>query len=156
MRTIGKCEVAIELMRERALDRRAFGRTLSEFSNVQDWIAESRVEIDQARLLTLRAAWIMDREGNKAAKTEVSAIKIVAPRLQTRVTDRAMQVFGAKGLSSDTPLAYLYTWGRALRFIDGPDEVHLRTVARAELKKAAGNRRTSATYMTEPLRAAAE
>jgi acyl-CoA dehydrogenase len=156
MRTIGQCEVAIELMRERALDRRAFGRTLSEFSNVQDWIAESRVEIDQARLLTLRAAWIMDREGNKAAKTEVSAIKIVAPRLQTRVTDRAMQVFGAKGLSSDTPLAYLYTWGRALRFIDGPDEVHLRTVARAELKKVAGNRRTSATYMTEPLRAAAE
>lgn len=156
MRTIGQCEVAIELMRERALDRRAFGRTLSEFSNVQDWIAESRVEIDQARLLTLRAAWIMDREGNKAAKTEVSAIKIVAPRLQTRVTDRAMQVFGAKGLSSDTPLAYLYTWGRALRFIDGPDEVHLRTVARAELKKAAGNRRTSATYMTEPVRDAAE
>ena len=147
MRTIGQCEVAIELMCERALQRRAFGRTLSDFSNVQDWIAESRMEIDQARLLVLRAAWTMDRHGNKAARTDVSAIKVVAARLQTRVTDRAIQVFGAMGLSSDTPLAFLYTWGRALRFIDGPDEVHLRTVARSELKKAGGNRNTMAQQM---------
>ena len=150
MRTIGQCEVAIELMCERALGRRAFGRTLSDFSNVQDWIAESRMEIDQARLLVLRAAWTMDRHGNKAARTDVSAIKVIAARLQTRVTDRAIQVFGAMGLSNDTPLAFLYTWGRALRFIDGPDEVHLRTVARAELKKAGGGRSATAERMAPP------
>jgi acyl-CoA dehydrogenase len=135
MRTIGQCELALELMTDRAMERVAFGRHLSEFSNVQDWIAESRIEIDQARLLVLRAAWMMDRHGNKAARTEVSAIKLAAARLQTRVVDRAMQVFGAAGLTPDTPLAYLWTWGRALRFVDGPDEVHLRTVARAELKR---------------------
>ena len=84
---------------------------------------------------SLHAAWKMDKFGNKAARTDVSAIKIVAARLQTRVLDRAIQVFGAAGLTEDTPLAYLWTWGRALRFIDGPDEVHLRTVARAEMKK---------------------
>jgi acyl-CoA dehydrogenase len=134
MRTIGQCELALELMADRALERVAFGRHLSEYSNVQDWIAESRIEIDQVRLLVLRAAWLMDREGNKAARVDVSAIKLAAARLQTRVVDRAMQVFGAMGLTPDTPLAYLYAWGRALRFIDGPDEVHLRTVARAELK----------------------
>ena len=150
MRTIGQCEVAIELMCERALGRRAFGRNLADFANVQDWIAESRMEIDQARLLVLRAAWTMDRYGNKAARTDVSAIKVVAARVQTKVTDRAIQVFGAMGLSSDTPLAFLYTWGRALRFIDGPDEVHLRTVARAELKKAGGNRSTMAEQMVGP------
>ena len=135
MRSIGQCEVALELMVERALQRKAFGRTLSDYANVQDWIAEGRIEIDQARLLCLRAAWMMDTHGNKAARTEVSAIKVVATRLQTKIADRAMQVFGAAGLSNDTPLAFIYSWGRALRFIDGPDEVHLRTVARAEVKK---------------------
>lgn len=135
MRTIGQCEVALELMVERALERKAFGRSLSDYANVQDWIAEGRMEIDQARLLCLRAAWMMDKYGNKAARTEVSAIKVVAARLQTRIADRAMQVFGAGGLSNDTPLAFIYSWGRALRFIDGPDEVHLRTIARAEIRK---------------------
>jgi acyl-CoA dehydrogenase len=135
MRTIGQCELALELMIARAKSRKAFGSALAEFSNIQDWIAESRIEIDQARLLVLRAAWLMDKSGNKAARVDVSAIKIVAARLQTRVLDRAIQVFGAAGLTEDTPLAYLWTWGRALRFIDGPDEVHLRTVARAEMKK---------------------
>jgi acyl-CoA dehydrogenase len=135
MRTIGQCELALELMCRRAVDRRAFGRTLSEFANVQDWIAESRIEIDQARLLVLRAAALMDREGNAAARVDVSAIKLVAGRLQTRVVDRAMQVFGAMGLTPDTPLAALWSWGRALRFVDGPDEVHLRTVARHELRR---------------------
>jgi acyl-CoA dehydrogenase len=135
MRSIGQCEVALELMVERALQRKAFGRTLSDYANVQDWIAEGRMEIDQARLLCLRAAWMMDTHGNKAARTEVSAIKVVATRLQTKIADRAMQVFGAAGLSNDTPLAFIYSWGRALRFIDGPDEVHLRTVARAEVRK---------------------
>ena len=133
MRTIGQCELALELMCERALERMAFGRHLSDFANVQDWIGHSRVEIDQARLLVLRAAWLMDQQGNAAARVDVSAIKLVAAQLQTRVLDRAMQVFGAIGLTPDTPLAALWSWGRALRFMDGPDEVHLRTVARNEL-----------------------
>lgn len=135
MRTIGQCEVALELMVERALQRKAFGRPIADYANIQDWIAEGRMEIDQARLLCLRAAWMMDRHGNKAARTEVSAIKVVAARLQTKIADRAIQVFGAGGLTNDTPLAFIYSWGRALRFIDGPDEVHLRTVARSEIRK---------------------
>jgi len=146
MRTIGQCELALELMCERALERRTFGRHLADFANVQDWIAQSRIEIDQARLLVLRAAWLMDRAGNAAARIDVSAIKVVAAQLQTRVVDRAMQVFGAMGLTPDVPLSYLWTWGRALRFIDGPDEVHLRTVARAELAKAKANRGATAAY----------
>ena len=100
----------------------------------------SRIEIDQARLLVLRAAWRMDVEGNAAARTDVSAIKLVAARLQTTVIDRAMQVFGAVGLTPDTPLAALWSWGRALRFLDGPDEVHLRTVARQELARSRAHR----------------
>jgi acyl-CoA dehydrogenase len=137
MRTVGQCELALELMIARAKARSAFGWKLADYANIQDWIAESRIEIDQARLLVLRTAWLMDKAGNKAARVDVSAIKIVAARLQTRVLDRAIQVFGAAGLTDDTPLAYLWTWGRALRFIDGPDEVHLRTVAKAEMRKTA-------------------
>ena len=140
MRTIGQCELALELMAERALERMAFGRHLSDFANVQDWIAWSRVEIDQARLLVLHAAWRMDAQGNAAARTDVSAIKLVAAQLQTRVLDRAMQVFGAVGLTPDTPLAALWSWGRALRFMDGPDEVHLRAIARQELAKSRAHR----------------
>jgi acyl-CoA dehydrogenase len=136
MRTIGQCELALELMCDRALSRSTFGKSLADNANIQDWIAESRIEIEQARLLNLKAAWLMDVAGNKAAKREISAIKVVAARLQTRVVDRAMQVFGAKGLTSDTPLAFLWTWGRALRYIDGPDEVHLRGIARDELRAA--------------------
>jgi acyl-CoA dehydrogenase len=135
MRTIGQCELALEMMVARAKKRIAFGSALAEYSNVRDWIAQSRIEIDQARLLVLPAAWLMDKARNKAARVDVSAIKVVAGRLQTRVIDRAIQVFGAASLTEDTPIAYLWTWGRALRFIDGPDQVHLRTVARAELKK---------------------
>ena len=140
MRTIGQCELALELMAERALERMAFGKHLSDFTNVQDWIAWSRVEIDQARLLVLHAAWRMDVEGNAAARTEVSAIKLVTAQLQTRVLDRAMQVFGAAGLTPDTPLASLWSWGRALRFMDGPDEVHLRAIARQELVRSRAHR----------------
>jgi len=147
MRSIGQCELALELMCERALERRAFGGRLSDFANVQDWIAESRVEIDQARLLVLRAAWRLDQSGSAAARTDVAAIKLVSSRLQTRVLDRAMQVFGAMSLSPDTPLARLWAWGRALRFLDGPDEVHLRTVARAELKRAKGQRGANAAHL---------
>ena len=147
MRSIGQCELALELMCERALERRAFGGRLSDFANVQDWIAESRVEIDQARLLVLRAGWVLDQQGSAAARTDVAAIKLVSSRLQTRVLDRAMQVFGAMSLSPDTPLARLWAWGRALRFLDGPDEVHLRSVARAELKRAKGQRGANAVHL---------
>jgi len=146
MRTIGQCELAMELMCERALTRRAFGKHLSDFANVQDWIAHSRVEIDQARLLVLQAAWKMDTYGNKSAHLDVSAIKLVAALLQTRVVDRAMQVFGAMGVTPDTPLSYLWSWGRAMRFFDGPDEVHLRTIARAELARAQENLGATAPY----------
>jgi acyl-CoA dehydrogenase len=147
MRSIGQCELALELMSDRAIARSAFGKQLGEFANVQDWIAESRMEIDQARLYVLRAAWMMDTYGNKAARTNVSAIKVVVSRLQTRVLDRAIQVFGAMGLTNDTPLAYFWTWGRALRFIDGPDEVHLRIVARNEIKKAKEQPGRTAAYV---------
>lgn len=146
MRSIGQCELAMELMCERALTRKAFGKHLSDFANVQDWIAHSRVEIDQARLLVLRAAWLMDTQGNKAARIDVSAIKLVAALLQTRVLDRAMQVFGAMGITPDTPLSYLWTWGRAMRFFDGPDEVHLRTIARHELGRAREHLGSTAAY----------
>ena len=146
MRSIGQCELALELMCERALSRRAFGKHLSDYANIQDWIGYSRVEIDQARLLVLRAAWIMDTFGNKAAHIDVSAIKLVAAQLQTRVIDRAMQVFGAMGVTPDTPLSYLWSWGRAMRYFDGPDEVHLRTLARVELAKARTNLGATAAY----------
>jgi len=147
MRSIGQCELALELMCERALERRVFGGRVADFSNVQDWIAESRLEIDQARLLVMHAAWLLDTQGSAAARTAVSAIKLVTSRLQTRVLDRAMQAFGAMSLSPDTPLARLWAWGRALRFLDGPDEVHLRTVARAELKAAKRQRGANAAHM---------
>jgi acyl-CoA dehydrogenase len=147
MRSIGQCELALELMCERALERRSFGQRLADFANIQDWIAQSRIEIDQARLLVLRAAWRMDCEGNAAARTDVAAIKLVAARLQTQVLDRAMQVFGAMSLTPDTPLARLWSWGRAMRFLDGPDEVHLRTVARHELARAKEQRGKNTAHL---------
>jgi acyl-CoA dehydrogenase len=147
MRSIGQCELALELMAERAQERRAFGQSLASFSNVQDWIAHSRLEIDQARLLVLRAAWRLDRESPASVKADVSAIKVVTAQLQTRVMDRAMQVFGAMGLSPDTPLARMWSWGRALRFMDGPDEVHLRAVAKAELALAKARAGENAAFM---------
>lgn len=150
MRTIGQCELALELMCDRALQRSTFGKTLAERSNIQDWIAQSRFEIDQARLLVLRTAWKMDREGAKAARVDVSAIKVVAARLQTNVVDRAMQVFGAAGITPDTPLSYLWSWGRALRYIDGPDEVHLMVIAREELAKAKAATGRNAAHFVRP------
>jgi acyl-CoA dehydrogenase len=151
MRTIGQCELALELACDRALERQAFGKYLADQANVQDWLAESRMEIDQARLLVLRAAWALDQSERPSTwRAEVAAIKVVAARLQTRVVDRAMQVFGAMGMSPDTPLAWLWTWGRALRFLDGPDEVHLRTIARQELARARERRGSSSAYFTTP------
>ena len=147
MRSIGQCELALELMSARARERRIFGRALGDFANVQDWIAYSRVEIDQARLLVLRAAWRMDAQGNAAARVDIAAIKLVAAQLQTRVLDRAMQVFGAMGLTPDTPLAQLWSWGRAMRILDGPDEVHLRTIARAELARAKASAGSASRYL---------
>ena len=147
MRSIGQCELALELMCERALERRDFGHRVGDFANVQDWIAHSRLEIDQARLLVLRAAWRMDEEGSAAARVDASAIKLVTAQLQTRVMDRAMQVFGAMGLTPDTPLARLWSWGRAMRFLDGPDEVHLRAVARHELALAKARGGANAAHL---------
>ncbi len=161
MRTIGQCELALELAAERALERHAFGQPLAERANVQEWIAESRVEIDQARLLVLRAAWLLDQgdaaegDGARALRAQVAAIKLVAARLQQRVADRAIQVFGAMGLSPDTPLADFWTWGRALRLMDGPDEVHLRSVARHELARARARLGATAAYFTTPEQLAA-
>lgn len=153
MRTIGQCELALQLAAERALERRSFGKYLSEYANVQDWLAESRIEIDQARLLVLQAAWMLDQgEALPAAavRAQVAAIKVVAARLQSRVLDRAIQVFGAMGLSPDTPLAQFWTWGRALHFMDGPDEVHLRSVARHELAQARTRLGAGSAWFTTP------
>ena len=152
MRTIGQCELALQLATERALERQAFGRHLSDYANVQEWLAQSRIEIDQARLLVLQVAWMLDQGGldPHRLRAQVAAIKVVAAQLQTRVVDRAMQVFGAMGLSPDTPLAYFWTWGRALHLMDGPDEVHLRTVARYEFEKARTHLGESSAYFTTP------
>lgn len=153
MRTIGQCELALELAAERALERKTFGKYLADQANVQEWLAQSRLEIDQARLLVLRTAWLLDTPqaaSDQALRAQVAAIKVVAARLQTQVVDRAMQVFGAMGLSPDTPLAYFWTWGRALHLMDGPDEVHLRTLARHELDKARERLGQSARYFTTP------
>jgi acyl-CoA dehydrogenase len=150
MRSIGQCELALELMCARAREREAFGKKLHEHGTVAEWIALSRQEIDQARLLVLRAAWRIDQEGNRSARNDVAMIKVVVPRLQTTVLSRAMQVYGAMGLTPDTPLALLWTWGRALQFVDGPDEVHLRTIARHEMRRQEANHVRAAGYLTPP------
>jgi len=142
MRSIGQAELALELMCERAGERRTFGRYLHQHGVIAEWIALSRMEIEQARLLVLKTAWLIDQGGAKAAAREISMIKAIVPRMQMAVCDRAIQSFGAMGLSSDTPLASLWTGARVLRIADGPDEVHLRAVARQEMA-AAGERRGS-------------
>ncbi|WP_326828806.1 acyl-CoA dehydrogenase family protein [Streptosporangium sp. NBC_01810] len=134
MRAIGMAERALELMCTRAANRVAFGQTLAQQGVVQQQIAESRLAIEQARLLTLKAAWMIDTVGVKAAASEISAIKVVAPRMACEVIDRAIQVHGGMGLADDVPLASMYAQARAMRIFDGPDEVHIRTVARRELK----------------------
>lgn len=146
MRSIGQCELALELMCARAAERKTFGRHLHEHGAVADWIARSRIEIDQARLLVMRAAWLIDRRGAKDAAKEIAMIKVVAPSLQTRICDRAMQTFGAMGLSPDAPIADLWTWGRVLRIADGPDEVHLASVAKQEIRDQTQNRAAASRY----------
>jgi acyl-CoA dehydrogenase len=137
MRAIGAAERAFEIMCRWANQRRAFGSTLGDKQFVQDWIATSRLEIDQARLLTLYAAWKMDAYGKESARQEISMIKVVAPNVMMRVLDRAIQCLGALGMSDDTPVARMWREGRGLRIADGPDEVHKMVIARRELKRFA-------------------
>ena len=134
MRAVGQAERALKMMVERAKTRSAFGSTIADKGVVQDWIAESRLMIDQTRLLVLRTAWLIDTQGNKAARQEVSAIKVVAPRTALWVIDRAIQVHGGMGVSDDTPLASMWANMRTLQIADGPDEVHKMVIARRELR----------------------
>ncbi|WP_299963287.1 acyl-CoA dehydrogenase family protein [uncultured Roseobacter sp.] len=135
MRSVGQAEAALELLCNRALHRDAFGKPLVQLGANYDIIAEARIEIEQARLLCLKAAWMMDQGDARAAAPWISQIKVVAPRMALKVIDEAMQMHGGSGISQDTPLAMAWTWQRALRFADGPDAVHRRQVARAELRK---------------------
>jgi acyl-CoA dehydrogenase len=135
MRLIGSAERALEAMCRRATGRVAWGRPIAEQGVVQDWIAESRVRIEQARLLVLKTAWLMDTVGNKGAHTEIQAIKIAVPRMTEWVLDKAIQVHGGGGISQEFPLAPAWAAARSLRFADGPDEVHKRSMARRELRK---------------------
>ncbi len=135
MRCIGMAERALELMCRRVIGRVAFGRPLADQGVIREWIADSRIEIEQARLLTLKAAWLMDTVGHQGAATEISAIKVVAPNMALRVVDRAIQAHGGGGVTDDFPLARMYAGLRTLRFADGPDEVHRRQLARRELGK---------------------
>ena len=135
MRQIGSAERALEAMCRRATSRIAWGKPIADQGVVQDWIAESRVRIEQARLLVLKTAWLMDTVGNKGAHTEIQAIKIAVPRMTEWVIDRAIQAHGAGGISQDFPLAAAWAGARSLRFADGPDEVHKRSLARRELRK---------------------
>ncbi|GAA1529582.1 MAG: acyl-CoA dehydrogenase family protein [Brevibacterium sp.] len=135
MRAIGAAERALELMVKRADERVTFGEKLSSRANIQEWIAEARIEIDQARLLTLHAADMMDKHGNKVAKNEIAEIKVVAPAMALKIIDRAIQVHGGAGVTEDFPLASMWAHMRTLRLADGPDEVHKRSIARNEMKK---------------------
>ncbi|MER7893386.1 acyl-CoA dehydrogenase family protein [Micromonospora sp. NPDC094482] len=135
MRLIGMAERALELLCKRALERIAFGRPLAEQGVVREWIAESRVRIEQARLLVLKTAWLMDTVGNKGAHTEIQAIKIATPAMAEWVIDKAIQGYGGAGVSQDTPLAALWAQTRTLRLADGPDEVHRASLARRELRR---------------------
>jgi acyl-CoA dehydrogenase len=133
MRAIGAAERALEAMCARAVSRTTFGQPIAMRGNIQDWIAESRIEIEMARLLTLKAAWMMDTVGNRHARTEISAIKVAAPNVALKVLDRAIQVHGGAGVSQDFTLAWAYAHLRTLRLADGPDEVHKLSIARREL-----------------------
>jgi acyl-CoA dehydrogenase len=138
MRAIGVAERALEAMCRRVRERTAFGKLLSEQGVIQQWIADSRIEIEQIRLLVLKTAWLMDTVGNKGARIEVSAIRVAAPDVALRVIDRAIQAHGALGVSDDVPLASMYAHVRTLRLADGPDEVHRMSIARRELRQYEG------------------
>ncbi len=144
MRSLGAAERALQAMCKRAVARETFGQPIAARANIQDWIAESRIEIEMARLLTLKAAWLMDTVGNRHARTEIAAIKVAAPSIALKVIDRAIQVHGGGGVSDDFTLAWAYAHLRTLRLADGPDEVHKLSIARREL----------APYLTDSARAA--
>ncbi|MDF1508768.1 acyl-CoA dehydrogenase [Robertmurraya sp. DFI.2.37] len=135
MRTIGAAERALQILCERVTNREAFGKKLAEQGVIQEWIADARIEIEQARLLTLKAAYMMDTVGNKAAKAEIAMIKVVAPNMALKIIDHAIQALGAAGVSDDFPLASSWANIRTLRLADGPDEVHRRAIAKYELQK---------------------
>ncbi len=141
MRSIGVAERALEALCERALSRVAFGMPIADHGVTRHWIAELRMEIDQARLLTMHAAHMMDTVGNKEARAEIAMIKVVAPNVAAKVVDRAIQVHGGGGVSQDFHLAKAYAGVRTLRLADGPDEVHRETVAKVELRKYMNRRR---------------
>lgn len=135
MRSIGMAERALDLMIQRAQSRVTFGEPIANRSNVQDWIAEARIEIEMVRLLTLKTAWLMDTVGNQKARIEIAAIKVAAPQVALKIIDRAIQVHGGGGVTDDFPLASFYAHQRTIRLADGPDEVHKRTIARVELER---------------------
>ena len=135
MRTIGTAERALDLMCQRARSRVTFGKPVAENANIQDWIAESRIELEMIRLLTMKTAWLMDTVGNRHARVEIAAIKVAAPQVALKVIDRAIQVHGGGGVSDDFPLARMWAHLRTLRLADGPDEVHKRTIAQRELRR---------------------
>jgi acyl-CoA dehydrogenase len=138
MRSVGAAERALELMCARAQARETFGAPVATRSNVQDWIAEARIDIEMLRLLAMKTAWLMDTVGNKHARTEIAAIKVAAPNVALKIIDRAIQVHGGGGVSDDFPLASMYAHMRTLRLADGPDEVHKMTIARHELRRSQG------------------
>ncbi len=138
MRAIGVAERAIEMMCKRSVEREAFGKPLARQGVVREWIAESRVRVEQLRLLVLKTAWLMDTVGNKGAHTEIQAIKIATPEAVQWILDKAIQVHGGGGLSQDFPLAQMFAGIRTLRFADGPDEVHKMSLARREIKRQVG------------------
>jgi acyl-CoA dehydrogenase len=135
MRALGVAERALELMVKRSLERSTFGSSLAHKGVIQDWIAESRIEIDMAREYVLRAAHLMDTVGNKSAAAQISGIKVAIPSVTLKVIDRAIQVYGAAGVTQFFPLANMYAIARTLRIVDGPDEVHKMTIARSEITK---------------------
>jgi len=135
MRIIGIAERALEMMCKRATERETWGKALADRGVTQERIAQSRIEIEMCRLLVLKAAWMMDEAGNKAARQEIAMIKVAAPNMALAVVDRAIQAFGGAGMCQDTPLAYYWARMRALKFADGPDEVHRRQIARTELRR---------------------
>src|SRR5690554_2973505 len=148
MRAIGMAELALELMVDRAQERKTFGRYLHQHGSISEWIARSRLEIEQARLLVLKTAWMIDNVGARGARKEIAMIKAVVPGMLNQVVDRAMQVFGAMGLTPDTPLADLWISSRCLRIADGPDGVHLRSIARLEIDDGQDRRGSSSDYLT--------
>ena len=145
MRSVGAAQRALELMAQRAATRVAFGKPLAEQGMVQDWIARSQIEIEQSRLLTLKTAWSIDTLGKKAAQNEIAMIKIAVPQMFTNVIDRAIQLFGAAGVSDDFPLAEMWAHARTMHIVDGPDEVHKRSLARSVVQQLNQNTRVSSS-----------